>query len=526
MKVIVQAQSPDPIYKVTVYEHADYGGRSQELPLGRYNLSQLTIGNDIISSIKVPEGLIVTAYEHKDFKGKTKVFTEDTSYVGKGFNDKISSMVVELAVRIYEHADYKGTYQTLPLGSYNMKQLSIGNDKLSSIKIPSGLVVTLFEHADFKGKMKTFIENTPYVGDDFNDITSGVLVSVAGVEISDDVLKFGDKISLKSHHNKYMAASNWNVNANRDTISEWEKFEIVRSGDTKNNIFVNFGDIISLRSCDGKYVIADPSGITFNGDYVIAGPSGIPSHYGMEHWHKFTLVRSGKTQNASFLSKGDVISLKSSHSKFVVAESNNEVHANRDKIGDWEKWTVSAAAEDVKLLTSENIESAACGADVCGAAVCGAATSGASACGVAICGAAAGGGTVCGANVGGAAACGVAAYALVICGVAACVADACGAAACAADVCGGQACGAAASGATACGGAACGAAACGGAACGGNACGTAACGGDACGGYAGGIAACPADACGANVCGINACPADACAADACAIDIIPIIPGI
>lgn len=495
MEVITQSESPNTTLKVTVYEHKDYGGRSQELTVGRYNLDQLTIGNDIISSIKIPAGLIVTAYEHIDFQGSTKIFTDDTSYVGNDFNDKISSIVVELAARIYEHADFQGKYQTLPLGSYNMKQLSIGNDKLSSIKIPSGLVVTLFEHADFQGRMKTFIEDTSYVGDDFNDITSGVMVSVAGAVITDNALKFGDKISLKSDHNKFMVAeSDGKLNANRDVADSWEKFEIVRSGDTKNNIYVTFGDTISLRSCHGKYVVAESDG------------SANANRDDIGDWEKFTLYRSGDTQNVNFFCIGDVISLKSCHGKFVVAESDGNVNANRDQIGGWEKWTISAAAEDVKTLSAENVESSACGADACAAAACAAA-----ACGAAACAANAGGAGACGANAcaaaaGGATACGAAAYGLVVCGVAACVADACGAAACAGDVCGGQACG--------------------GAACGGAACGAAACGGDACGGYAGGIAACPADACGANVCGINACPADACAADACAIDIIPIIPGI
>jgi hypothetical protein len=480
MEVLVQAQSPNPIYKVTVYEHANYGGRSQELSVGRYNLDQLSIGNDIISSLKIPADLMVTAYEHADFEGKSKIFTEDTTYVGDDFNDKISSIVVELAVKIYEHANYQGKSQTLPLGSYNMNQLAIGNDTLSSVKIPSGLVVTLFEHVDFKGRMKTFINDTDYVGDDFNDITSGVLVSLAGAAITEKALKFGDKISLKSCHGKYMATgSGGGLDANGDAADSWEKFKIVRSGNTKNNIYVTFGDTISLKSCDEKYIVAESNGTANANRDAIGG------------WERFTIIRSGNTENENFFCIGDVISLKSWQNKFIVAESNGAVNANRDKIGSWERWTVSAAPEDVAKITAENVESATCGADACGAAACGAAACGANA---------------CGANAGGATACGAAAYGLVVCGVAACGADACAAAACAADVCGGQACG--------------------GAACGGAACGGAACGGDACGGYAGGIAVCPADACGANVCGINACPCDACAADACAIDIIPIIPGI
>lgn len=475
MQFIVQSQSPDPIYKVTVYEHKDYGGRSQELPVGRYNMDQLSIGNDIISSIKIPTGVMITVYEHADFKGKTKIFTEDTTYVGKDFNDKISSIVVELAVKIFKDANYEGKSQTLPLGSYNTKKLDIGNDKLSSIKIPSGLMVTLFEHTDYKGRMKTFIEDTTYVGDDFNDITSGILVSLAGVDIPDTALKFGDKISLKSYHGKYMVAeSDGRLNANRDTIEDSEKFEIIRSGTTKNNVFVTFGDIISLKSCNNKYITAESNG-TVNATIVK-----------LDDWEKFTLLRSGNTQSESFFCIGDTISLFTFHKKYFTAESNGTVNANIVKLDDWEKWTVSALPGDVATVIPEDLSSNICGADECSSAVCGAAICGAAACGTAV-----GGDTVCG----------VAAYALVICGVAACGADACVAAACAGDICGGQACG-------------------------GAACGEAACGADACGGYAGGIGLCGADACGANVCGINLCPADACGADACAIDIIPIIPGI
>ncbi len=475
MKFIVQSQSPDTIYKVTVYEHKDYGGRSQELPVGRYNMDQLSIGNDIISSIKIPTGVIVTVYEHADFEGKTKLLTEDTTYIGKDFNDKTSSIVVELAVKIFKDANYEGKSQTLPLGSYNMKKLDIGNDKLSSIKIPLGLMVTLFEHKDFNGRMKTFIEDTAYVGDDFNDITSGILVSVAGVDIPDTALKFGDKISLKSYHGKYMTAKSGDgLKAYTDTIDDSAKFEIVRSGNTKNDIFVSFGDIISLKSCDNKYITAESQGAV----YATVDK--------LNDWEKFTLLRSGDTQSESFFCIGDTISLFTFHKKYLSGEPNGRVYAGVDKLDDWEKWTVSALPVDVKTVTPEDLSSNICGADECSSAVCGAAICGAAACGTAV-----GGDTVCG----------VAAYALVICGVAACAADACVAAACAGDICGGQACG-------------------------GAACGEAVCGADACGGYAGGIGLCGADVCGANVCGINLCPADACGVDACGIDLIPIIPGI
>jgi hypothetical protein len=83
-----------------VYEHADYGGRSQVLDAGRYDVGQLTIGNDVISSVKVPLGWKVTLYLHAGFQAPTKVLTADTRVLPPDFNDQTSSIVVERTGRV------------------------------------------------------------------------------------------------------------------------------------------------------------------------------------------------------------------------------------------------------------------------------------------------------------------------------------------------------------------------------------------------------------------------------------------
>ena len=45
-------------------------------------------------------------------------------------------------VVIYEHANYQGENQSLSEGKYNLADINIGNDKLSSIRIPYGIKVT------------------------------------------------------------------------------------------------------------------------------------------------------------------------------------------------------------------------------------------------------------------------------------------------------------------------------------------------------------------------------------------------
>jgi hypothetical protein len=76
---------------------------------------------------------------------------------------------------VYEHSNFQGRSQELIPGSYNMASLGIPNDSLSSLKVEKGLKVTLFEH-EFTGRSRTFTEDTAWVGDDFNDITSSVKV--------------------------------------------------------------------------------------------------------------------------------------------------------------------------------------------------------------------------------------------------------------------------------------------------------------------------------------------------------------
>ena len=91
----------------TIYEHANFQGRSMALDVGRYDMRQLTIGNDQLSSARVRQGYKLTLYQHAGFAGNTVSYTSDVSFVG-GFNDQTSSIVVE------------ATSQALPPGASDL----------------------------------------------------------------------------------------------------------------------------------------------------------------------------------------------------------------------------------------------------------------------------------------------------------------------------------------------------------------------------------------------------------------------
>jgi hypothetical protein len=77
-------------------------------------------------------------------------------------------------VIVYDDYNFSGYRQNLVPGRYDWGQ--IHNDTISSVSVPEGMRVTLYTDTHFRGRSKTFTQDTPYVGDDFNDKTSSVIV--------------------------------------------------------------------------------------------------------------------------------------------------------------------------------------------------------------------------------------------------------------------------------------------------------------------------------------------------------------
>ncbi|MER5417717.1 hypothetical protein [Streptomyces virginiae] len=79
----------------TIYVDAHYKGANVGLAAGTYGIVDPQVGEDTISSVRVPAGWKVTLYDGKDLKGDTLQLTTDTPYVGDTFNDRASSLKVE-----------------------------------------------------------------------------------------------------------------------------------------------------------------------------------------------------------------------------------------------------------------------------------------------------------------------------------------------------------------------------------------------------------------------------------------------
>lgn len=77
-------------------------------------------------------------------------------------------------VIIYTDSEYRGFAQVLSPGKYDWGQ--IHNDVISSLKVPAGRKATFYGDVNLSGQIKTFTADTPYVGDDFNDQTSSIVI--------------------------------------------------------------------------------------------------------------------------------------------------------------------------------------------------------------------------------------------------------------------------------------------------------------------------------------------------------------
>lgn len=162
-----------------VYEHANFAGKSALLPVGHYTLAQMRargMDNDMISSIKTGPGMRVVAYQHEGFAGTARMYTGAVAQLGD-FNDQISSIVVEpMRVMLFQHANFGGNSQAFGVGRFDVGQLTIGNDQASSVLVPPGYKVTLFSNAGFQGAKRVITGDASYVGNDFNDVVSSIIV--------------------------------------------------------------------------------------------------------------------------------------------------------------------------------------------------------------------------------------------------------------------------------------------------------------------------------------------------------------
>ncbi len=84
------------------------------------------------------------------------------------------------AATFYVDANFAGTSQSFPPGVYRADRGDlniVGNDTISSLRVPAGLTVQVCDNSDASGLCANFGPGDyPYVGDNLNDIISYINV--------------------------------------------------------------------------------------------------------------------------------------------------------------------------------------------------------------------------------------------------------------------------------------------------------------------------------------------------------------
>ena len=238
----------------TLYEHSNYGGWAVSLEEGSYDYKDILakgIVNDQISSLRVSDGYKVTIYDDEGFKGTSKEFTSDASYVGNEMNDKTSSIKIE---KINNQTSTTTSYNTvkLPNGKYSIK--SVANEKYVAAE-NGGSDPIVANRDNYSGSWETFY-----------------------IVNNDD-----GTVSIKADaNNKYVCAvldEENQLTPRSDSISTWEKFKIYKINDSEYGI----------RSAENrKYVKADLD----KGGKLIAGSDSIAGA-----WEAFHIEKVGDTTN-------------------------------------------------------------------------------------------------------------------------------------------------------------------------------------------------------------------------------------
>lgn len=177
---------------VTLYQDCNYKGKNKALGIGYHNLGDMGIDNDALSSIRVDNGYMITVYEDNNYKGTNAVYYDDISCLPHQWNDKVSSIYVSRSdgnntnnnsrqkVTLYENCNYEGAHNSLGIGYYDLSQLGISNDALSSLTIPPGFSVTLYKDDRQKGLLTTLTANTTCLSSAWNDKVSSIRVFRTG----------------------------------------------------------------------------------------------------------------------------------------------------------------------------------------------------------------------------------------------------------------------------------------------------------------------------------------------------------
>ncbi len=181
---------------VTLYRDTEFRGTSVTIHDDVSYLGDTRIGNDSLSSIRVSPGCRVWIYRDANFEGRSVALDRDERELGRTAigNDQASSLQVNCrggdagypggggyersGVTLYADSEFRGRSVTLDRDESYLGNTAIGNDSVSSIRVPRGCRARLFADSEFRGRSIELDRDENFLGDTAigNDSVSSIEV--------------------------------------------------------------------------------------------------------------------------------------------------------------------------------------------------------------------------------------------------------------------------------------------------------------------------------------------------------------
>jgi len=193
-------------YTLKLYDDTNFKGNWQAVGFGDWFARHLQlVGNDRVSSLSVPPGMHVTAFEHRPGIGVSHEFFYGKNeharlnQTATNLNNRISSVEVRPAVTVFEGSDFNGRRWTFKEGYHYSSQwgqngIQIRNDTISSYIVGAGVKANFCSDRPGIGICKTVQGDTKGV------LPSNINAKTSYIEVTDGVTLY-DKAWYKGAKN-------------------------------------------------------------------------------------------------------------------------------------------------------------------------------------------------------------------------------------------------------------------------------------------------------------------------------------
>jgi hypothetical protein len=152
---------------VTIYEGPSYTGLTTTLGIGYHEVPDLApVRNDAVSSLKIGPGVTALLCTDHPGIGVCRRYAGEVPLVHSDVDNRMSTIVIEPGVTLYEGKDFTGITESLPVGEYTAADFpAIGHDRLSSLIASPGIDVLVCSDNLTIGTCRAYSGSTSDLGD-------------------------------------------------------------------------------------------------------------------------------------------------------------------------------------------------------------------------------------------------------------------------------------------------------------------------------------------------------------------------